>query len=148
MPEITPELLSAIGSLTSAVVALFALYQIKVSKDAIRANAESQRAFEAARQCERFIEVFIPAFREVDRCLEEKNFNPSHRSFGCYLAGEKRLDVDIEQLKKLMDKKDSLRIKITDAINHLEILSVSFIKAIASSDVGWARRASRAAAIP
>ena len=128
MPEITPELLSAIGSLTSAVVALFALYQIKVSKDAIRVSAESQRAFEAARQCERFIEVFIPAFREVNRCLEERNFNPSYRSFGCYLDDKRRLDLDIEKLKQLMDKEDSLRIKITDAINHLEILSVSFIK--------------------
>jgi hypothetical protein len=132
-----PEFLSAIGSVASAVVAALALYQIKVAKDAISAGSSSQQAAEAARQCERYIEHFLPLFRELDAALDESAFCPSSRSLKVYLNTPALINGDLDGLSKLMVQSNPLRAQILDSLNHLEIMSVGFVKAVASQDVAF-----------
>lgn len=125
-------MISEIAPLTgfvSIIIAIVALRNARLAEKSIKQSYWYGEISESVRQSERYIEKFLPAYREIDS--ELTNMGYPERSWPSFQDIQNRLlkneDKVLQEIDDLLIKDSKFRGKLFDVMNQLELVAMSFV---------------------
>ncbi len=125
------EILYFLSGPTLVIVAVFGLYQIKISKDNSRKSSKINAYKLASEKCEYYRKEIIPTLEDLDDKIIKDKVNYFDKFDSSIIHGE----IKITSLKKI-DKKDSQDLGninglLVDVLNKIESFSIPFVLGVA-----------------
>ena len=121
--------IAPLAGFASIFIALAALINATLTKKSIKQSYWYGEISESVRQSERYIEKFLPAYREIDSELKNMGYlEDSWPSFQDMQEGAlKNEDDALQEIKALLNQNNKFSRKLFDTLNQLELVAMTFV---------------------